>query len=44
MVICIIFKAYFLEVGLTQNRETMAIQTLTTVDFFYSIMREDPHE
>ena len=26
------------------NRETMALQTLTTVFFFYFIMCEDPHE
>jgi uncharacterized alpha/beta hydrolase family protein len=38
------FKNPFLEVGLTQNRETMALRTLTTVDIFYFIMREDPHE
>jgi hypothetical protein len=29
-------------VGLTQNRETMTLQTLTTVGLFYFIMREDP--
>ena len=40
----IIFKNHLLEVGLTQNRETMALQTLTTVDLFYFIMCEDPHE
>ena len=40
----IIFKNYLLEVGLIQNRETMALQTLTLVDLFYFIMREDPHE
>ena len=44
MVIWIIFKNHLLEVGLTQNRETMALQTLTTVDLFYFIMCEDPHE
>jgi hypothetical protein len=27
-----------------QNRETMALRTLTTVDLFYFIMCEDPHE
>ena len=27
-----------------QNQETMALQTLTTVDLFYFIMCEDPHE
>ena len=32
------------EVGLTQKRETMAFRMLTTVDLFYLIMREDPHE
>ena len=44
MVTWIIFKNHLLEVGLTQNRETMALQTLTTVDLFYFIMCEDPHE
>ena len=32
------------EVGLTQNRETMALWTLTIVDVFYFIMVEDPSE
>ena len=40
----IIFKNNVLEVGLTQNRETMALQMLTTINLFYSIMCEDPHE
>ena len=40
-----IFKNRLLEVGLTQNwQETMALRTLTTVDLFYYIMCEDPHE
>ena len=30
--------------SLTQNRETMALQTFTTVDLFNSIMGEDLHE
>ena len=38
----IIFKNHFLEVDLTQNQETMTLQTLTTVDLFYFIMYEDP--
>jgi hypothetical protein len=33
-----------LEVGLTQNREIIALQMLTTIDLFYFIMCEDPHE
>ena len=37
-------KNHILEVGLTQNRETMALQTLTTVDLLYLIMCEDTHE
>jgi hypothetical protein len=37
-------KNHLLEVGLTQNRETMALQTLTTIGSFYFIMCEDPHE
>ena len=32
------------EIGLIQNEETMAFQTLTTVGLFYFIMCEDPHE
>ena len=35
-----IFKNHLLEAGLTQNQETMAPQTLKTVDLFYSIMCE----
>jgi hypothetical protein len=37
-----IFKNRLLEVGLTQNRETMALETLTTVGLLYFIMVEDP--
>jgi hypothetical protein len=44
MVIWAIFINHFLEVGLTQNWEIMALQTFTTVDFFYFIMCEDPCE
>ena len=44
MVTWTIFKNHLLEVGLTQNWETMTLQTLTTVDLFYFIMCEDPHE
>ena len=44
MVTWIIFKNHLLEVGLTQNWETMALQTLTTIDLFYSTICEDPHE
>jgi hypothetical protein len=40
----LIFKNHHLEVGLSQNRETMALRTLTTLDFFYFIVCEDPHE
>ena len=43
MVTWIIFKNHLLEVGLTQNEETMALQMLTTVDLLYFIMCEDPH-
>ena len=39
-----ILKNILLEVGLTQNRETMAHQTLTTIGLFYFIVCEDPHE
>ena len=38
------FKKHLLEVGLTQNRETMTLQILTTIGLFYFIMCEDPHE
>jgi hypothetical protein len=44
MVTWIIFQNHLLEVGLTQNQETMALQTLTTTNVFYFIMGEDPHE
>jgi hypothetical protein len=44
MVTWIIFKNHLLEVGLTQNRETMTLWMLTTVDLFYFIMHEDLHE
>jgi hypothetical protein len=44
MVTWIIFKKQLLEVGLTQNRETMALRTLITVGLFYFIMCENPHE
>jgi hypothetical protein len=38
------FKNHFLEVGPTQNQETMALQTLTTIGLFYFVMCEDLHE
>jgi hypothetical protein len=38
-----IIKNHLLEVGLTQNQETMALRMLTTVDLFYFIMHEDPY-
>ena len=41
MVTWIIFKNHLLEVGLTQNWETMALRTLTTVGIFYFTMCED---
>jgi hypothetical protein len=34
MVTWTIFKYYLLDIGLTQNWETMALRTLTTVDIF----------
>ena len=37
-------KNHLLEVGLTQNQETMPLRSLTTIDLFYFIMHEDPHE
>ena len=39
-----IVKNHMLEVGLTRNRETMELWTLTTIDLFYFIMCEDLHE
>ena len=39
-----ISKNHLLEVGVTQNQETMALWTLITVDFFYFTMCEDPYE
>ena len=44
MVTWTISKNHLLEVGLTQTRETMALRMLTTVDLFYFMMCEDPHE
>ena len=45
MVIWTIFhKNHLLEVDLTQNRETMALQTLTTIGLFHFIMCKDLHE
>ena len=44
MVTWTIFKNHLLEVGLTQNRETMAFQTFITIDLFYLFMYEDLHE
>ena len=44
MISWIIFKNHLFEVGLTQNSETVALQTLTTIDLSYFIIFEDPHE
>ena len=44
MVTWIVFETHLLEVGLTQNREMMALQTLTSIGLFYFIMCEDIHE
>jgi hypothetical protein len=43
MVTWTIFQIHLLEVGLTQNWETMALRMLTNVDLFYVITREDLH-
>jgi hypothetical protein len=43
-VIWTIFRNHLLEVGLTQDWETMALQMLTTIDLFYFIIFEDLHE
>ena len=42
MVTCISFKTHLLEVGLSQNQETMALRNLPTIDLLYFIMRKDP--
>jgi hypothetical protein len=44
MVTWTILNNHLLEVGLTQNQETMALRTLTTVGLFHFIMCDDPHE
>ena len=44
MVAWTMFRNHLLEVGLTQNHETMAIWPLITVGLFYLIMCEDPHQ
>jgi hypothetical protein len=38
------FKNHLLEVGLTQNQETVVLRTLTTVALFYFNMCEDTHD
>ena len=44
MVTWTVFKNHLLEVGLTQNQETMVPRTFIIVDLFYFIMCEDLHE
>jgi hypothetical protein len=44
MVIWTNFKHHLLKVGMTQNRDTMALWTFTTIGLFYFNMFEDPHE
>ena len=44
MVTWTIFKDHLLKVGLTQNRETVALRKLTSADLIYLIMGGDPHE
>ena len=44
MVTWTIFRSHLLEVGLTKNRENMALRMLTTVDLFYLVMCDDPRE
>jgi hypothetical protein len=41
MVVWIVFRNHLLEIGLTQNRETMTLRTFTTVGLFYLIVCED---
>ena len=40
----ILFKNRLLEVGITQNKETMALRMFTTVDLVYFIMCKDMHK
>ena len=40
----IVFGNHLFEVDLAQNRETMALRNLTTIDSLYFIMCEDPSE
>ena len=44
MVTWTIFTNHLLEVGLTQNRDIMALRMLTTVDLSDFSMCADPHE
>jgi hypothetical protein len=44
MVTWTIFENHLLEVGLTQNWETMELRTLTIVALIYYIMCKDLHE
>jgi hypothetical protein len=37
-----IFKTHLVEVGLTPNREIMALRNLITIDLFYFIMHKNP--
>ena len=43
MVSWTLFKNGLLEVGLTQNQETIALRTFKTVDLSYIILFENPH-
>ena len=44
MVTWTIFKNHLLEIDLIQNREIMALRTLTIIGLFYFIMCDDLHE
>ena len=44
MVTWTVLKKPSLDVGLTQNRETMALQMLTIIGLFYFIIHKDPRE
>ena len=44
MVTWTIFQTRLLEVGLAQNKETMALWMLTIIDLFYFNMCEGSHE
>ena len=43
MVTWTIFQNHLLEIGITKNRETMALRNLTTIDLLYYILGNIPY-